>query len=126
MSLHTSSKRDLNFFLGKFLKEPSSLYISSTAMSMVSFKGMFVNNDVTSKLQMKQFSGRFMLFNSSIKLYEFFREYVLSVIAFTKGTKNFARWYEGVLYAASTGLKGVFGLCIFGSPYKIAGERPLA
>jgi hypothetical protein len=75
-------------------------------MLIVSCKGIFVKSDSTSKDAMKRLLAEGTLEISAANEYEFSTVYWLVVKGASKGTRNLAKEYEAVLYAAKIGRNG--------------------
>ena len=94
-------------------------------MSIVSSKGIFVNNDLISKLHIvKESDLIFKLSNSWTEEKESFTMCGPEEIGRKRGTKNLETTREKVPIEERIGLRGTPGLWIFGKPYKIPGRKP--
>ena len=97
-------------------------------ISIVSSRGMFVNNESTSKLPIKRELSFSTISFANEK--ESLTVNSLDVIELIFGTKNFAILYDGVPIAESIGLKGghlsTIFLCTLQRPYNIPGLDPTA
>ena len=85
------SRNDLNCFLVRLNGMSFSLSHSLTQMSIVSSKGIFVNNDFTSKLAKKNESENSADCNSLANSMEFLTVKAFCVNGCNIGTKNLAQ-----------------------------------